>query len=412
MPATLHELCHLTSEGRDPVLCEVVAFDQGVAQLMPYHDPQRLPSDADVIGLGRHFSVPVGPGLRGRVLDGLGNPLDGRGPLRDVRRLAAANEVPPVLSRRRVDRPLTTGQRAIDSVLTLGQGQRVGLFAGSGVGKSTLLGEIAKYADVRQNVIVLVGERGREVRPFIEDCLGPAGLERSVVIVSTSDESALMRIRAVQTGINIATQLRDEGADVLFLLDSLTRLAMAQRELGLSVGEPPTARGYTPSVFQLLARTLEQLGNSEHGSITALLTVLVDGDDMNDPIADAVRSIVDGHIVLKRELAERGHFPAIDINASISRVFTDVASPEQQQMARLMRAHLAIFYANIDLIRTGAYEPGHSPELDRAIQLVPSIETFLRQDIDEFSDADQTIRRMRETLAPLHSAASGATAGR
>jgi flagellum-specific ATP synthase len=286
--------------------------------------------------------------------------------------------------------PLPTGIRVIDGLLTLGLGQRLGLFAGSGIGKSTLLGEIAKGCQSDRNVIVLVGERGREVNPFLHECLGPQGLAKSVVIVSTSEQTPLMRVRSVQTAITMADSFRAKGHRVLFLLDSMTRLAMAQREIGLMIGEPPTSRGYTPSVFQLLADVLEQLGNSDAGSISAIVTILTEGDDLNDPIADSVRSLVDGHVVLDRRIAERGRYPAVNVNRSLSRVFPQIVDGQQQLAAQKVRSILATYEESEDLIRAGAYTPGNDTQLDKAIALRPKIETFLHQPIGTFCDIDDT----------------------
>jgi flagellum-specific ATP synthase len=280
--------------------------------------------------------------------------------------------------------------RAIDSVLCCGRGQRVGIFAGSGVGKSTLLGEIAKGAESDVNILGLVGERGREVGPFLEDCLGPEGLARSVVVVATCEQTPLMRVRAAQSALAMADHFRDQGKNVLFMLDSLTRLAMAQREMGLALGEPPSSRGYTPSVFRLLAGTVERLGNGARGTVTGILTVLVDGDDMDEPIADAVRSLVDGHIVLERRLAERGHYPAINVGRSVSRVAQDILEPVHQKAARKLRAILATYAEAEDLIRIGAYARGSSPQVDKAIELMPILERFLRQDVGQRSSFQET----------------------
>jgi flagellum-specific ATP synthase len=347
--------------------------------------------------LGRGLSVPVGDGLLGRVLDGLGRPMDGRGPLTCVTRRTLGNDTPPPMERARIREPFVTGQRAIDGLLTCGKGQRVGIFAGSGVGKSTLLGEIAKGSDADINVISLVGERGREVKPFLDDCLGPRGLERSVVVVATCDQTPLMRVRAAQVAITMADYYREAGKNVLFLCDSLTRLAMAQREMGLALGEPPSARGYTPSVFQLLATTVERLGNAARGSITGILTVLVDGDDLDEPVSDAVRSLVDGHIVLDRKTAEKGHYPAINVSRSISRIAHDVIDRGHKTAAQKLRAILATYAEVEDLIRIGAYAKGTSPQVDRAVELMPAVEAFLKQNVDERStlaDTKQTLERI------------------
>jgi flagellum-specific ATP synthase len=289
---------------------------------------------------------------------------------------------------------LVTGQRAIDGFLTLGLGQRVGLFAGSGVGKSTLLGEITKYAHCDCAVVALIGERGREVRPFIEQVLGARGLARSVVVVATSDQSPLLRIRAARTAVALASDFRDQGKNVLFVLDSITRLASAQREIGILLREPPTARGYTPSVFGLLTAILEQLGTNERGSITGIISVLVDGDDTEEPISDAVRSIVDGHIVLDRQLAERGHYPAIRISRSLSRVFDLVCTAEHRAAAEALRAAMAVYDDFADMIRLGMYQPGTTPQIDRAMKLMPELERFLCHPPGEISSFDQTLRQL------------------
>ena len=309
------------------------------------------------------------------------------------------NDTPPPLSRARIQQAFVTGQRTLDGLLTLGRGQRVGIFAGSGVGKSTLLGEIARWSDADVNVIALIGERGREVKPFLEDCVGPEGLKRSVVLVSTCDQPPLMRVRAAQVAVTLADYYREQGAHVLLLLDSLTRLAMAQRELGLARGEPPTARGYTPSVFQLLATTLERMGNAARGSITGIVTVLVDGGDMDEPIADATRALVDAHIVLDRQLAERGHYPPIGVGHSISRIAQDVTDASHQAAARKLRAILATYTDAEDLIRIGAYARGSSPQVDRAMDLMPQIEAFLRQDVGERTKLDDTRLAMQQIAA-------------
>jgi flagellum-specific ATP synthase len=344
--------------------------------------------------------VPAGRGLLGRVLDGLGRPLDGKGELMGCTWQSLHHSAPLAMERARIREPFVTGQRPVDSLLTCGRGQRIGIFAGSGVGKSTLLGEIAKGAVSDINVIALIGERGREVTPFLEDCLGPEGMKRSVVIVATCEQSPLMRVRAAQAAITMADWFRDQGLNVLFMLDSLTRLAMAQREMGLALGEPPSARGYTPSCFQLLASTVERLGNAARGSITGLLTVLVDGDDLDEPISDAVRSLVDGHIVLDRALAERGHYPAINIGRSISRIANEVTDGEQQRAARKLRAILATYAEAEDLIRIGAYARGSSPQIDRAVELLPAVGAFLRQEVGQHSTFAQT----RETMLRLAAA--------
>ena len=405
LPASIGELCEIRTSNDDRLLAEVVGVSDDLSQIMCFHAPTGLRPGCEVIATGRRARVPVGPGLLGRVLNGLGQPIDQNGPL-GVRRWRTVGETaPPAMQRNRITEPLATGQRAIDGLLTLGKGQRVGLFAGSGVGKSTLLGEIAKHAQADLNVICLVGERGREVLPFLEDCLGKQGQARSVVIVATSDETPLMRIQAVRSAIAIANDFREQGADVLFFLDSLTRLAFAQREIGLLRGEPPGTRGYPPSVQTILATTLEQLGNDHRGSITGLITVLVDGDDMDEPIADAARSILDGHIVLDRKIAARGQYPAIDVLHSVSRLSRDVSSPEHQKSAGRFRQMLANYREMEDLIQMGMYQQGASPQIDEAIRQMPAMLEFLKQDVNEFSPLETTISRLQQFQAVPNGAA-------
>jgi flagellum-specific ATP synthase len=397
LPAAVGDHCTVLPPGGPPVLAEVIGFNGPHTFLIPFDAAADLRPGMTVVRRGRGLQIPTGPGMLGRVVDGLGRPLDGRGPpvgcpLRPVNRPA-----PPALERRRIRTPFVTGQRAIDGLLTCGQGQRVGIFAGSGVGKSTLLGEIAKGAAADVAVIALVGERGREVGPFLEDCLGPTGLDRAVVVVATCEQTPLMRVRAAQAAIALADDFRAHGRNVLFMLDSLTRLAMAQREIGLALGEPPSARGYTPSVFHLLATTVERLGNAAVGGITALLTVLVDGDDLEEPISDAVRSLVDGHIVLDRRIAEGGRYPAIDVARSISRVATDVADAEHLAAARKVRTILATYAEVKDLIRIGAYAKGSSLVVDRAVELMPDVERFLTQAVGEratYADTRSALLRL------------------
>ncbi|MCA9173335.1 MAG: FliI/YscN family ATPase [Planctomycetales bacterium] len=395
LPAAIGDLCVVHSPG-ERVEAEVVGFQGPLAQMLPFHHCRGLRSGARVRCLSRGCQVPRGAALLGRVLDGLGRPVDGGPAL--VTSMCSPHRRPPLaLQRPRVTEPLVTRQRAIDCLVTLGVGQRVGIFAGSGVGKSTLLGEIAKGAEADCCVMALVGERGREVLPFIEDCLGEEGRRRSVTIVATADETPLMRIRATETAVSIAESFRDEGRRVLLMIDSLTRFATAQREIGLMLGEPPSMRGYPPSVFQRLAALLERLGNNAMGSITALLTVLVDSEEeMDDPIADAVRSIVDGHLVLDRDLAEAGHYPAIRIASSLSRVFPDIVDPSHQLAARKIRAAMAEYHSAEDLIRVGAYQPGSSQQVDLAVALRPLIRQLLTQQPGEFSPWSETRRRLQE----------------
>jgi flagellum-specific ATP synthase len=368
---------------------------------MPYGELQGVGLGCEVMATGRSVEVPVGDALLGRVIDAFGRPLDNRPlpPLRLAYRLA--HEPLNPLSRSRIRHILETGIKSIDTLLTIGRGQRVGIFSGSGVGKSTLLGMIARNMTADINVIALIGERGREVLDFIDTALGPAGLERSVVIVATADQPALVRCRAARAATAIAEYFRDHGKDVLLMMDSVSRFAMAQREIGLSVGEPPTARGYTPSVFAALPKLLERCGTTrDGGSITAIYTVLVEGDDLSDPIADSLRSILDGHIVLSRELAHRGHFPAVDVLSSVSRLVTSLASPEELALGHSAIAALGEYAKNRDMVEIGAYRAGSNAQLDEAVRLMPSLERFLRQGINEAFGRDRAIGLLRDALAP------------
>lgn len=401
LSAAVGELCEIHQPrafGREEraVLAEVISSDERESRLMTFQHPGGIQPGLEVVATGRSLRVPVGNDLLGRMVNGMGQPVDGGEPLSNCRRRAINLMAPPALSRKPITEPLTTGQRCIDGLLTLGSGQRIGLFAGSGVGKSTLMGEIAKHASADLNVICLVGERGREIRPFVEDCLGPDGVKRSVLVFATSDETPLMRIQAVRTAIEIAADFRDRGANVLFFLDSITRLAMAQRELGLSAGEPPGTRGYPPSVHNLMANVLERLGNNDKGSITGIITVLVDGDDMDEPIADSARSILDGHIVLSRKLAARGHYPAIDVLHSVSRLASEVMSDEQQAAATSVRQMLAAYEDVRDLIQVGLYQPGTMPTVDIAVEKMPRFEAFLRQEQNEHSDWPTTLQALKQ----------------
>jgi flagellum-specific ATP synthase len=396
MPAAVGDQCVVLRPGGERVLCEVIGFADRTAFLLPYDSADALEPGLTVIRLGPHPTVPVGPAMLGRVIDALGRPVDGRGPLVGCESWPANRPPPAAMQRARIRVPFETGLRAMDGLLTCGRGQRVGIFAGSGVGKSTLLGEIARSAESDVNVIALIGERGREVGPFLEDCLGAVGLARSTVIVATCEQSPLMRVRAATAAVGLADYHRQRGANVLLMLDSLTRLAMAQREIGILLGEPPSSRGYTPSVFQLLATTVERLGNAARGGITAILTVLVDGDDLEEPISDAIRSLVDGHIVLDRRIAERGHYPAIDVARSISRAAHDVIDAEHAAAAQKVRAILATHADVRDLLRIGAYVRGSSPQVDRACDLMPAVDRFLRQTIGERSKFAETRRQLHD----------------
>lgn len=378
----------------EPVLAEAVGFRDRNVLLMPLGDLGGIRAGSEVVSLGKPLTVGLSSGLLGRVLDGLGQPLDGKGPIVGAVPAQISGTPPNALTRRRVDSPLSLGVRAIDGLLTCGRGQRVGIFAGSGVGKSTVLGMIARNTEADVNVIALVGERGKEVRDFVERDLGEAGLKRSVVIVATSDQPALVRIKAAFVATRIAEYFRDNGLDVMLMMDSVTRFAMAQREVGLAIGEPTTTRGYTPSVFALLPKLLERAGTSESGTITGLYTVLVDGDDMNEPVADAVRSILDGHIVLSRKLAAANHYPAIDVLASVSRVMSDVVSSEHAAAASGVRDLMATYREAEDLINIGAYVAGSNPRVDLALARSDEIRGFLRQGTNEhstFSDAERAV---------------------
>lgn len=389
------ELVEIRTADGKLALGEAIGFRDGLTQIMPYSDCGRVRPGLPVVGLGRRLTVPVGLGLLGRVIDGLGAPIDGKGPLTCRCQTSVESEAAPAaLTRPRISKPLVTGMRVVDSLLTFGQGQRIALLAGSGVGKSTFLGEIAKGSNADVNVVALIGERGREVKPFIEDCLGEEGLKKSIVIVSTSDQQPLMRIRAASSALAIASYFRSAGNDVLFLFDSITRLATSQREVGLSLGEPPTLRGYTPSVFQMMADLLEQMGTSGNGTMSSVVSVLVEGGDMDEPICDSVRSIVDGHIVLDRELAEHGHYPAVNVAKSLSRVFRDITDTKHQVAAAKVRDALATYAEVEDLLRVGAYETGTSFRIDKAIHLKSTIDDFVKQAVDERTSYTETMQRL------------------
>ncbi len=382
---------------RKRIPAEVVGFRDEFVLLMPVEHLAGIRPGARVIPAGR-MSVNVGDGLLGRVVDGIGRPVDGGEPLTNTIPMDTEKRAPKPLDRDRLTDVFATGIRAIDGVLTCSKGQRLGIFSGSGVGKSVMLGSLARNSCATVNVIALIGERGREVREFIENCLGD-GLSKSVVVAVTSDESALMRIKGASTAMAIAEYFRDRGENVLFLMDSVTRYGMAQREIGLAVGEPPTTKGYPPSVFGLLARLLERSGSSENGSITAFYSVLVEADDMNDPIADAVRSILDGHIVLTRELAEANHYPAIDISASISRVMGEVVSREQRENANRLRSLISVYRKAEDLIDIGAYVRGTNPKIDEALDKIAAINDFLCQHYEVSSPFENTLEDLKKVVS-------------
>ena len=387
----LGELCRVTSLVDDrSILAEVVGFHERGVLLMPLGEMDGLHPGSSVQPLGRSFGVDVGPGMLGRVLNGLGHPIDGKGKLEVEERVPLAAEPPNPLEREMIETQFETGVRAIDGLLTLGRGQRVGIFAGSGVGKSTLLGQIARQAQADVNVIALLGERGREVRDFIEHSLGPEGLAKSVLVVATGDQAALVRARGALVATAIAEYFRDLGKHVLLMVDSVTRVAMAWREIGLAVGEPPTTKGYPPSVFAALPRLLERAGNAAHGGITGIYTVLVDGDDFNEPVADAARSILDGHIVLTRKLASAGHFPSIDVLESKSRVRDAVIDSEHRAAANTVSRLEGSYRDKEDLILVGAYQTGSDPQVDAAIALRPRVLDFLQQTPQETTSAETT----------------------
>jgi len=387
----LGELCILGDPRHSSTRAEVVGFRDDRVLLMPLGEIEGIRPGTGVFPTRASLTVPVADSLRGRVLDGLGRPMDDRGPLNALVRRPVHSTAPAPLSRRRITEPLGTGLRAIDGLVTFGKGQRMGIFSGSGVGKSTLLGMIARESAADVNVIALVGERGKEVLDFIDQSLGPEGLRRSVVVASTSDQPALIRQKAAFVATTIAEHFREQGRDVMLMMDSLTRVAMAQREIGLSAGEPPTTKGYPPSVFALLPRLLERVGSTTRGSITGIYTVLVEGDEMDEPIADASRAILDGHLVLSRRLAARVHYPPIDVNESVSRSMKDVVDPAQWDLAMEIKSLLATYGESEDLINIGAYAQGSNPQIDRALQFVEPINMFLRQRVEESGDLEANI---------------------
>lgn len=401
----LGELCLLRSPRTEfTVRAEVVGFREHRVLLMPLGETNGLHVGCEVAAADRPPLPRPGPEMLGRVLDAFGYPIDGQG-LLPVERNDRLNATPPhPLKRARIHRPLDTGVRALDAFTPIGYGQRLGLFAGSGVGKSTLLGMIARNTTADLNVICLVGERGREVRDFIERDLGPEGLARSIVVVATSDQPALQRLKAAFVATAIAEHFRDQGQDVMLMMDSVTRFAMAQREVGLAIGEPPATKGYTPSVFAILPKLLERAGTAEVGSITALYTVLVEGDDLNEPISDTVRGILDGHVVLSRELAEQNHYPAIDVLGSISRVMVEITEARHQKAAGWLREVLATHKNAQDLINIGAYQAGSNPEIDAAIALIDPCKTFLRQAVNDPTPFGDTVAALESLFAPLFAA--------
>ena len=392
LTANLGDICRIYTEKRDKfILSEVVGFKDKKAVLMPFGDLAGAGPNSHVISDERSLNVPVGRALCGRVLDGLGSPMDGKGQVRPECYYPIMNNPPNPMERSRITERITMGVKAIDAMLTLGKGQRVGIFAGSGVGKSTLLGMIARNTSADINVIVLIGERGREVRDFLEKDLKEEGLGRSILVVATSDQPALVRLKSAMVGTAIAEFFRDQGYNVMLMMDSLTRFAMAQREIGMAIGEPPVSRGFTPSVYAIMPKLLERAGMGSQGSITGLYTVLVEGDDMDEPISDTVRGILDGHIVLSRKLANASHYPAIDILQSVSRLMPDVMDHEYLQMSAYVRSVMATYRDNQDLISIGAYKKGASQKIDEAVDLNDEINTLLRQQVGERFSFEETM---------------------
>jgi flagellum-specific ATP synthase len=398
--ARIGEVCRIERAGR-PLLAEVVGFGANRTLLMPYDELDGMAVGARIVASGDVAKVPVGEALLGRVVDAFGLPIDGLGPIAGAPRRALNAQPPGALQRARVGTVLPTGVKLIDGLLSLGKGQRIGLFAGSGVGKSSLLGMLARGTQAPVKVIALIGERAREVREFVEDQLGADGLRQAVVVVATASAPAVVRWRAAHAATTIAESLRDGGRDVLLMMDSLTRFAMARREVGLAAGEPPTARGYTPSVFSEIPQLCERCGTAGSGSITAIYTVLVEGDDLNEPISDTVRGTLDGHIVLSRELAHGGQYPAVDVLKSISRLHSSLAKPEDLAAGRTLLEALSVYERNRQLVEIGAYKAGANGPLDRAVAALPAMRAFLGQGLNERVERGETLRRLRQLAAQL-----------
>ncbi|YCA42565.1 flagellar protein export ATPase FliI [Bacillus sp. JZ8] len=399
-PSTsIGDICYIhLRNGTVHIKAEVVGFKEEFVILMPYKDVRDISPGCIVETTSKPLQIKVGEALIGRVLDSLGQPLNGEELPKGLFNVSAEEDPPNPLERPTIREPIEVGVKTIDTLLTVGNGQRLGIFAGSGVGKSTLMGMIARNTNADLNVIALIGERGREVREFIEHDLGEEGLKNSIIIVATSDQPALMRIKGAYTATSIAEYFRNQGKNVMFMMDSVTRVAMAQREIGLAVGEPPTTKGYTPSVFATLPRLLERTGKNKRGSITAFYTVLVDGDDMNEPIADTVRGIVDGHIVLDRALANKGQYPAINVLKSISRVMSNIVTEEHKEKANRLRDLLSTYLEAEDLINIGAYKRGSSQKIDEAMTLYPEIISFLKQGTDEKIRLEESIEELNNLV--------------
>lgn len=396
----LGEICNIYPlKGETPIKAEVVGFKENTVCLMPLGSMNGIGPGSRIEATGKNLTVSVSDSMLGRIFDGLGNLIDGNGCIDSCEVYPVENDPPNPLTRRRITDILPVGVKSIDGLLTLGKGQRIGIFAGSGVGKSTLMGMIARNTKADVNVIGLIGERGREVREFIENDLQEEGLARSVVIVATSDQPALIRLKAAQLATSVAEYFRDQGKDVMLLMDSLTRFAMAQREVGLAIGEPPVTRGYTPSVFSVMPRLLERSGTSDIGSITGMYTVLVDGDDLNEPITDTVRSILDGHIVLSRSLANKNHYPAVDVLASISRVMPNIVDDMHKEWSNEIKNIMSVYKDAEDLINIGAYVKGSSSKIDRAIDKIDAINKFLRQSVEEKVEIQEVLNSMRNIVS-------------
>ncbi len=394
--ANIGDVCIIYSaKGNKSIRAEVVGFREGRVLLMPFEDLNGIGPGSLVESTGDVLRIPVGEKLIGRIIDGFGVPIDGGEDFYDMPSYYVSNEPSNPLSRPRINTRINFGVKAIDGLMTCGRGQRMGIFSGSGVGKSTLMGMIARNIESDVNVIALVGERGREVRDFIEKDLGREGMARSVLVVATSDQPAMMRLKCALTATTIAEYFKDRGKDVFLIMDSLTRFAMAQREIGLAIGEPPVARGYTPSIYAMLPKLLERSGNFQNGSITGIYTVLVEGDDTDEPISDTVRGIIDGHIVLSRSIAMRNHYPAIDILASISRLMNEIVGKEHMELAAKLRGILSVYYENFDLISIGAYKSGANPALDYAVANIERINAFLKQEINQSFAYEETIEQLQ-----------------
>lgn len=393
--ASIGELCYIYPyHETEPILAEVVGFKEGKILLMPLGEMEGIASGSTVVASGKTLRVNVGEELIGRVLDGLGNPIDGKGSINTKKTYPVLNSPPNPLERMVISEPLPLGIKAIDGLITCGKGQRIGIFSGSGVGKSTLMGMVSRNSSADINVIGLIGERGREVREFLEKDLKEEGLKKSIVVVVTSDQPALIRVKGALVTTAIAEYFRDRGNNVMLLMDSLTRFAMAQREIGLAIGEPPVTRGFTPSVFAVMPKLLERAGNSSRGTITGLYTVLVDGDDLNEPVTDTVRGIIDGHIILSRKLANQNHYPAIDVLSSVSRVMPSIVDEEHLNKANAIKDILATYKESEDLINIGAYKMGSNNKIDRAIDLKEDIDEFLMQETLDIYPFEETLSIM------------------